>query len=210
MPDAPTPPLPLSRADESLLRRLKATSLQHPARRLTISYAVGLLLIAALTVGAYLRVEGALKEQRDDAAIVNVAGKQRMLSQRISKAAMALASGVFGEPREAAFASELREALAAFRLGHEALTDGNPAMGVPPTSDPEAVSRLARLHPSYTGLVAAAEAILGGERATRHLPTLLAEQAQFLPEQDALVSRYAALSRARSQLSRMTTRGCCG
>ncbi|BAM03682.1 putative bifunctional diguanylate cyclase/phosphodiesterase [Phycisphaera mikurensis] len=185
------------RVDDGFLRRMRASCVDRSVRRLTLSYTVGLLLIAALTVGAYLRVEGALRQQRSDAAVINVAGKQRMLSQRITKAAMAMAGGASVGEGGAGFGSELREAIAAFELGHTALTVGNDAVGVPPTVDAEAVSRIRRLGPSFEALVAAAEAIADGADPKVHLPVLLAEQAQFLPEQDALVSRFATLSRAK-------------
>ena len=183
--------------DEALLRRVRGTASRDAARRLTLSYVVGLLLVAGLTVGAFWLVRSTLTAQHADAAVVNVAGRQRMLSQRIAKAALALSVDAEAGPLRPSFEEELRGALHAFRVGHEALREGDPALGVPPTRDPEAVGRLDALGPAYRGLAAAAGALLGGGPAEVHLPRLLAEQAEFLPAQDALVHRYAELARGK-------------
>ena len=53
--------------------------------RLRRGYLLALLLIALAQVGELLLVDGYLNDQERDAEIINVAGRQRMLSQRIAK-----------------------------------------------------------------------------------------------------------------------------
>ena len=53
--------------------------------RLRSSYLLALSLIALALLGEHLLVESFLTEQAKDANIINVAGRQRMLSQRIAK-----------------------------------------------------------------------------------------------------------------------------
>lgn len=53
--------------------------------RLRRSYLLALSLIALALLGEHLLVESFLNEQAKDANIINVAGRQRMLSQRIAK-----------------------------------------------------------------------------------------------------------------------------
>jgi signal transduction histidine kinase/CheY-like chemotaxis protein len=52
-------------------------------RRYRLRYAVGLLLIAAVIVGAYFQNSRLLYQQANDALIINLAGKQRMFSQKL-------------------------------------------------------------------------------------------------------------------------------
>jgi diguanylate cyclase (GGDEF)-like protein len=54
------------------------------ANRLTIAYMVALLLIATLAGGLHLLLDQILTQQQDSATVINVAGRQRMLSQRIA------------------------------------------------------------------------------------------------------------------------------
>ena len=74
---------------------------RRSVRRLTWSYAVGLSLIALLTLTAHHQIGRALEDQRADGLIINVAGKQRMLSQKISKAALAFKRRGGGRPEAA-------------------------------------------------------------------------------------------------------------
>ena len=178
----PHPAAPRPAADESLLRRMRLSATERPAWRLTASYVVCLGLIGVLTAASWFLVRDALAEQRGDGAVVNVAGRQRMLSQKIAKAAgvAGVPGGGLADPRQRAAAeAELREAVRAFRAGHRALRDGDPALGVPAAADPEAVARLGALGPSLEALAGAAEAILAGGDPAALLPVVLAEQNEF-------------------------------
>ena len=55
-----------------------------PTRWLNVGYLVGLTLIAGLALGTHLIVNQAISEHDGAAATINVAGRQRMLSQRIA------------------------------------------------------------------------------------------------------------------------------
>jgi|HubBroStandDraft_1064217.scaffolds.fasta_scaffold1128569_1 nitrate/nitrite-specific signal transduction histidine kinase len=52
--------------------------------RLTIGYAGALLLIAVLSGMAHFLLDSAISDNQDSATIINAAGRQRMLSQRIA------------------------------------------------------------------------------------------------------------------------------
>src|SRR4051812_11804284 len=59
-------------------------------RRLTRLYLVALGLLAALSVAGQWIVQGLIDQQRDNALVINLAGRQRVLNQRLVKAALAL------------------------------------------------------------------------------------------------------------------------
>jgi diguanylate cyclase (GGDEF)-like protein len=67
-------PRPISTADVS-------------ERSLTIRYALALGLVAALTIASHITLNRTLAEHEGSAAIVNISGRQRMLSQRIASLA---------------------------------------------------------------------------------------------------------------------------
>lgn len=184
---------------DRLLRRMRSAVSRYPARRLTWSYVACLAFIALLTIAAWAVVHNGHVEQRDDGRVVNVAGRQRMLSQKISKAAIAWSVALGGE--RGRYESELRHALRDFRAGHAALVNGDEAMGIPATTDPEALARLGSLRPSLDGLADAAERLLAGAPGSEIIPVILAEQQAFLPTQDKLVGRFATL--AESKVSRL-------
>ena len=70
-----------------------SSEVQSVTRDLTIAYLGALSLIAGLSICTHLLLDRALKQNISSAVIVNVAGRQRMLSQRISLYAQVFMSG---------------------------------------------------------------------------------------------------------------------
>ena len=62
----------------------------HIRRRLTRRYAVALAVIALMGVGTATLALTSLEQRAADGHIVNTAGRQRMLSQRVAKGALAV------------------------------------------------------------------------------------------------------------------------
>ncbi len=87
--------------------------------RLTAAYVIALTLIAMLSGGVHLLLDNVIAEQRDAATIINVAGRQRMLSQRIALLGNDLYRGDEGARQP------LRDAIALMRRSQDALVQGN-------------------------------------------------------------------------------------
>lgn len=66
---------------------------QQVARRLTRFYVIALTVIAVLSISGLLFIKQTLSNHYDDSRVVNVAGLQRMLSQRLTKLALLRAEG---------------------------------------------------------------------------------------------------------------------
>lgn len=58
---------------------------QRPTRKLRFSHLFSLFLLASLIIASQYFVTHTINEQRDDGSLINLAGRQRMLSQNISK-----------------------------------------------------------------------------------------------------------------------------
>lgn len=102
-------------------------------RNFTIAYVTALILIAGLVIGSTTMLAIATSEQIGDAAILNISGKQRMLSQRIAQ---------FAQRRIHGQTTELSENL--IRLaremitGHDALIKGDEDLGIMSPAPPSA------------------------------------------------------------------------
>jgi len=98
-------------------------------RHVTLVYVAALSLIALLSVGTHLIADTIIHREEETAKVVNVSGRQRMLSQRIAELSLELSL-----PGEATARSELLERLrAATQLmadSHQALTHGSAAFGI--------------------------------------------------------------------------------
>lgn len=92
---------------------------RHVVSRLMAGYVIALTLIALLSGGVHLLLDNVIAEQRDAATIINIAGRQRMLSQRIALLGTDLRQG------DASARQPLLEAIALMRWSQDALVHGN-------------------------------------------------------------------------------------
>ncbi|NCA69580.1 MAG: response regulator [Sphingobacteriia bacterium] len=98
-------------------------------RALTIRYVVALSLVACLVTAAWISLQLVISAQETTAAIVNVSGRQRMLSQRTALFALQL---VKAPPLERPDRRErLRQTIDLMQVSHLGLTGGDPGMGLP-------------------------------------------------------------------------------
>ncbi|WP_052452093.1 diguanylate cyclase [Noviherbaspirillum autotrophicum] len=99
------------------------------ARALTWRYIVALTLVAMLTTAAWLSLHLVISEQKSTAAVVNISGRQRMLSQRTAL----FSSLLLHTPRQQRqeVRSRLREAAALMQRSHLGLIRGDRDLGLP-------------------------------------------------------------------------------
>ncbi len=62
----------------------------YNTKNLTIRYLIALSLVALLSISAYLLIRVAIYKQASDASVINYSGRQRMLSQKLTKEALLL------------------------------------------------------------------------------------------------------------------------
>ncbi len=101
------------------------------ANKLTSRYVVALVLIALLGIGANLVLKFLISTQDSFASVINICGRQRMLSQRISMMAHRLVI----EKDSAQFhriSAELKSAIELMEKSHHALINGDAAMNISP------------------------------------------------------------------------------
>ena len=98
-------------------------------RRLTWRYALALLAVACLSVAGQFIIQQSLDRRAADAQVVQVAERQRTLSQRLSKAALLAAAAEDPDVRSAR-ASELYENTKTWEEGYRGLVFGDGRLGL--------------------------------------------------------------------------------
>lgn len=101
------------------------------ARGLTWRYVIGLTLVASLSTAAWFSLHLVISEQDSAAALVNISGRQRMLSQRTALFSNLLTT--IPKKERLLARSKLKESIELMARSHRGLILGNKEMGLPAT-----------------------------------------------------------------------------
>ena len=158
-------------------------------------YILALSIIALLVVFSQGLVQYALIDQDADSRIVNIAGRQRMLSQRITKCSLILQSNI-PSPDKQPYREELKLALGIWIQSHAGLQNGDAELGLPGKNSPKITGMFKKIESQFQTIVWSAKIIadadaarFGGDEA---LAAILNNQADFLRGMDEIVFQYDA------------------
>ncbi|MEO1623262.1 MAG: type IV pili methyl-accepting chemotaxis transducer N-terminal domain-containing protein, partial [Cyanobacteria bacterium J06632_3] len=110
-----------------------------PTGLLTRLYISTVVCVSLLAIAGHALTQHALERQERDATVINIAGRQRMLSQKIAKlstlarVAQSQAQGIDKSTSPTSWAqarAELRSALALFKSSHEGLKVGDASLAL--------------------------------------------------------------------------------
>ncbi len=173
------------------------------AESLGRKYWIALAIVGLLVVGNQALVQPYLVQLTTDAPLINLAGRQRMLSQRLAKAALALAR----DPGETArpYLVEMQETLDLWSASQDRLLrDAAPASITRP-SNAAARTALQELEPAFSRIRAGASRMI--RAAARQPPELgevrdglaviLAHEEGYLGRMDRIVQLYEREASAR-------------
>ncbi|MCF6266769.1 MAG: methyl-accepting chemotaxis protein [Desulfuromusa sp.] len=144
-----------------------------------------------------------LKNQKDDSTVINIAGRQRMLSQKMSKEAMTIKAGLSVENSR----TSLKETHDLFDNSLNGLINGNSSMHLPPTSDPEILAQMRKVESLWKNFSAQVKILLNSsnnnEAINQASKKILASNIPLLQEMNKAVGMYAAQS--QKKVARLTT-----
>lgn len=158
------------------------------ARRLTRLYICALSLVAGLTVVGQLLVQQQLQRQASDSHIVNIAGRQRMLSQKLLKTALHFSvSSDFETPTQ--LADNLRGTLAEWKANHALLRQGDPRSSMPANNSDRIGEMFVQLEPKFQAISKAAERLADSSWGKQNSDALDSRQATLLRDTQAAMLR---------------------
>ena len=174
-------------------------------RPLARRYRVVLGLVACLLLLNQLVVQPPLFRLLTDAPRINLAGRQRMLSQRLAKAALALDRA---EPSEQArHLLELAEVLERWSTAHDDLCRGDSNRSLSGPMSTRVKEAFVDLEPSYNSIHEAAAHLVAGRQASRHqdLAAILEHEGAYLERMERIVGLYER--EAQNQIDRLIWTG---
>ncbi|EPR43500.1 histidine kinase [Desulfovibrio sp. X2] len=189
---------------------------ERQLRKLKRLYALALACIALTIVASSLLMQFAIRQNAGDARIINLSGRQRMLSQRLTKCALGLELSPSSEER-GRLARELRESLESFTAVQAGLQHGDARLLLPAQRHSDDIRRLfAEVEPAYQALSGSALDLLQalaarpgdgspGEDALREAEirasasAMLANEPRYLELMDRITFRFDTEARTRLQ-----------
>lgn len=183
----------------------------HPtaalAKRLTILYIAALGLIALLTIVGQILVQQAIFRLEGDSRIVNIAGRQRMLSQRLTRFALELTFSEREGKREidrSEHTSKIRDDLDVWSKNHVGLQLGSAALQLPGNNSQTVMSLFEEVAPHFEALKSLVVATIANNPSRADGMLSLYERLElgshsdlFLSGMDAIVTRLEKEARDR-------------
>ena len=182
------------------------TSLEEETfNRLSRLYILALTFIALSAIGSQLLIQYFLQNQLGDAKVINIAGRQRMLSQKLTKEILLLAE----HPQSTPLQNELKTTLQQWTIAHEGLQYGNDSLELVGKNSPVIQKLFQHIQPYYIGLQTEIQQLLqtnGLHKKDKKafLSKVLANEKNFLEGMDRLVFQYEFEAKNSVQQLRLT------
>lgn len=165
-------------------------------------YLLALAGIALTIILAQLLIQSHLNTQLNDSRVINVAGRQRALSQKLVKEILLLEEASTAEESEQ-LRTEVRETASVWKASHLGLQHGSPELNLPVEKDGEIRSLFQNMDPHHQAMLHSAEVILSEELIGSDFDTqksiLLKNERDFLRLMDNIVNKYDERSNAKLQ-----------
>lgn len=171
---------------------------QRTFDKLSRLYIIALSTIALSVIISQILIRKHLNDQQSDSTVINVAGRQRMLSQKLTKEIVSLSSESNLE-NKVALKDKIKETLNLWEVSHYALQKGNDSLGLPKKNSPEVVAKFKALNPIFDTISMASKAIIEKIENIPPLPVksyvldiekVKSNEGNFLLMMDQIVNQY--------------------
>ena len=165
--------------------------------RLGTWYILALSVIASVAIAGQILIQRHLRTQVDDSRVVNVAGKQRMLSQRISKTMLVL---LHESPAERpAIVDSLRSIVQLWRVSQEGLLEGSDSLHLPGRNSEAVKAMFTQIDPHFKHMLHKATEVVNAldkdvtypnDSIRAAVDVVLSHEGQFLTGMERIVFLY--------------------
>lgn len=161
-------------------------------------YITALSLIAISVIASQILIRTHLKSQESDSTIINVAGRQRMLSQKLTKDIVSLSSET-DLNNKIQLKNKIKETLNLWRLSHYSLQRGNDSLGIPNKNSKKVTEKFNKLNPVFDTISTASQSIidkiennppLNSDLYILDIKKVTANEGDFLTKMDDIVNQY--------------------
>lgn len=171
---------------------------QRTFDKLSRLYIFALSTIALSVIVSQFFVRNHLKTQQSDSTVINVAGRQRMLSQKLTKEIVSL-SVFFDNKNRSQLKNNIKETLFLWELSHNSLQKGNDSLGLPKKNSIAVKNKFKVLNPVFDTIQEAAKIIvkkldfnpeISIENLALEIKKITSNEVSFLLIMDEIVNQY--------------------
>jgi nitrate/nitrite-specific signal transduction histidine kinase len=163
-------------------------------RQVTIQL-VSILLLIFVSAGAW-----AVSSQQMG-TVINLAGKQRMLTQKMSKEVLLIAAGVEVDANKA----NLKKTADLFDRTLKGLINGDAGLGLPKTTDPAIQAQLEKVSALWAEFRKSVDAVLAGNTDKAVLQAIASQNLPLLKNMNQAVQMYTKMSGSKLDPAMATT-----
>lgn len=127
--------------------------------KLSRLYIIALSTIALSVIISQILVRNHLDTQKSDSTVINIAGRQRMLSQKLTKEIVSLTVS-FDESNRTILKKNIKETLILWNLSHNSLQKGNDSLGLPKKNSRKIKQQFTAINPVFDTIQKASKSIV--------------------------------------------------
>ncbi len=178
---------------------------KYKFERIGLLYVLALSGIAAAIILSQMLIQNFVSKQENDSRVINLAGRQRMLSQKISKLALQI-NGTDNQNLRLRKTEELDSALNLWIKSHEGLSHGDAELGITGERSEQIAGMYEKIEPYYHSIVTNGNSLLDllKENATvpaallqPYINNILVNEGKFLDGMDRIVFLYDDEAKAK-------------
>ena len=170
----------------------------HTFNKLKRLYIIALSAIAVSVLVSQIFIRNYLNDQQSDSTVINVAGKQRMLSQKLTKELL-LISAESDIAARVKLKNQLKETVNLWETSHKGLQNGNDSINLPGENSASILLKYDSIKPYYQSILKASRSIINSIETNSEVAvtTLLSNmdlvkknEGEFLRLMDEIVNEY--------------------
>jgi signal transduction histidine kinase len=177
------------------------SSIPAVTRIITKLYLIALTAVALLSIGGQILVQRSLRNQLSDSRVINIAGRQRMLSQKISKTVLLLAYAK-DSTQVLLNLADLNTDVERWKKSHQGLKNGYlPSVATPVNNSDTIRQMFARIEPHFGTILTNVQQILhtysrhplpSYQQLETNLALIFKHERAYLQAMDKIVFQYDA------------------
>jgi signal transduction histidine kinase/DNA-binding response OmpR family regulator len=171
---------------------------EKPVHHFKVIYGIAFTFIALTILSSSLMMQYSIQLNSNDSRVINLSGRQRMLSQRLTKCVLALGY-VTEDEEQTNRIEEASESFASWNMAHLGLQYGNEKLGLPARRNSAEVTALfAEMEPFHAAMSDALEGLLAQLKDGRSVPdtvhatadVMLRNESRFLGLMDKITFQF--------------------